>query len=67
MIEQIPEDDLDVFEKPAVANVATALPDGSQHITPAWLRPTLSQTRSMARHQGEAGLIEQALRPALPE
>jgi len=50
MIEQISEDGLDTFETPAVANVATVLPDGTPHITPAWLlgyRPSYPQYSSI--------------------
>lgn len=34
MAEQIPEDALDLFEKPALAHLATVMPDGSPHVTP---------------------------------
>lgn len=32
----IPDDFLDLFEKPAIATIATLLPDGRPHVTPVW-------------------------------
>ena len=37
MAEQIPVDALDLFEKPALANLATVMPDGTPHVTPVWV------------------------------
>ena len=37
MAERIPEDALDLFEKPALAHLATVMPDGSPHVTPVWV------------------------------
>jgi PPOX class probable F420-dependent enzyme len=37
MAEQIPEDALDLLEKPALANLATVMPDGTPHVTPVWV------------------------------
>lgn len=37
MAEQIPENALDLFEKPALANLATVMPDGTPHGTPVWV------------------------------
>jgi len=37
MAEQIPVDALDLFEKPALANLATVMPDGTPHLTPVWV------------------------------
>jgi PPOX class probable F420-dependent enzyme len=34
MAEPIPEDALDLFEKPALAHLATIMPDGTPHVTP---------------------------------
>lgn len=36
-MESIPEDKLDLFEKPAVATFASLLPDGQPHVTPVWV------------------------------
>ena len=37
MAEQIPVDALDLFEKPALAHLATIMPDGTPHVTPVWV------------------------------
>jgi Pyridoxamine 5'-phosphate oxidase len=37
MAEQIPVEALDLFEKPALANLATVMPDGTPHVTPVWV------------------------------
>lgn len=37
MAEPIPEDALDLFEKPALAHLATIMPDGTPHVTPVWV------------------------------
>lgn len=37
MSEQIPEKALDLFQKPALAHVATLMPNGSPQITPVWV------------------------------
>lgn len=37
MAEHIPEGALDLFEKPALANLATVMPDGMPHVTPVWV------------------------------
>ncbi len=37
MAEPIPEDTLDLFEKPALAHLATVMPDGTPHLTPVWV------------------------------
>lgn len=36
-MEQIPEDRLDLFEKPAVAIFCSLLPDGHPHASPVWV------------------------------
>ncbi|MFB6302862.1 MAG: PPOX class F420-dependent oxidoreductase [Haloferacaceae archaeon] len=33
----IPDDYLDLFEKPTFAHLATLLPDGAPHVTPVWI------------------------------
>lgn len=33
----IPESELDLFEKPTIAHVATVMPDGTPHVTPVWI------------------------------
>lgn len=33
----IPEDRLDLFEKPSIATFASTLPDGQPHATPVWV------------------------------
>ncbi len=37
MVEPIPENALDLFEKPALAHLATVMPDGTPHVTPVWV------------------------------
>ncbi len=37
MAERIPEDALDLFEKPALAHLATVMPDETPHVTPVWV------------------------------
>jgi PPOX class probable F420-dependent enzyme len=37
MSERLPEDFLDLFQKRALAHLATILPDGSPHVTPVWV------------------------------
>lgn len=37
MAEQIPENALDLFGKPALAHLATIMPDGTTHVTPVWV------------------------------
>lgn len=37
MSEAIPSAYLDLFEKPAVASLATLMPDGSPQLTPVWV------------------------------
>jgi PPOX class probable F420-dependent enzyme len=33
----IPDEFLDLFEKPTIAHVATVMPDGTPHNTPVWI------------------------------
>ena len=33
----VPEADLDLFERPTVAHLATLFPDGTPHVTPVWI------------------------------
>ena len=35
-MESIPDDTLDLFEKPAIATIATMLPNGHPQVTPVW-------------------------------
>lgn len=37
MVETIPEDFLDLFEKKTYAHLATLMPDGSPQVTPLWV------------------------------
>ena len=37
MPERIPNQALDLFEKPALANLATLMPDGTPQVTPLWV------------------------------
>lgn len=37
MSEPIPEKALDLFEKPALAHLATVMPDGTPQVTPVWV------------------------------
>ena len=37
MAEQIPQNALDLFQKPALANLATIMPDGTPQVTPVWV------------------------------
>jgi PPOX class probable F420-dependent enzyme len=37
MSEQIPPKALDLFQKPALANLATIMPDGTPQVTPVWV------------------------------
>jgi PPOX class probable F420-dependent enzyme len=37
MSERIPNNVLDLFQKPALANLATIMPDGSPQVTPVWI------------------------------
>jgi PPOX class probable F420-dependent enzyme len=37
MNKQLPQDYLDLFEKRALAHLATVMPDGSPHVTPVWV------------------------------
>src|SRR5437764_11433276 len=37
MAERIPETALDLFQKPALANLATIMPDGTPQVTPVWV------------------------------
>lgn len=34
---KIPENFLDMFDRPIIANLATLMPDGSPHLTPVWI------------------------------
>jgi PPOX class probable F420-dependent enzyme len=35
--QKIPENSLDLFKKPALANLATIMPDGTPQVTPVWV------------------------------
>jgi PPOX class probable F420-dependent enzyme len=35
-MEPLPDDKLDLFEKPAIATIATMLPNGQPQVTPVW-------------------------------
>lgn len=37
MAQQIPENALDLFEKPILAHLATVMPDGTPQVTPVWV------------------------------
>ena len=37
MIEHIPHEFLDLFEKPSLSHLATLMPDGSPHVSPVWV------------------------------
>ncbi|MEO8971243.1 MAG: PPOX class F420-dependent oxidoreductase [Ktedonobacteraceae bacterium] len=37
MSQQIPDKALDLFQKPALANLATIMPDGTPQVTPVWV------------------------------
>lgn len=37
MAERIPDNALDLFEKPALAHLATIMPDGTPQVTPVWV------------------------------
>jgi PPOX class probable F420-dependent enzyme len=37
MAEKIPSNALDLFQKPALAHVATIMPDGTPQVTPVWV------------------------------
>ena len=37
MAERIPDNVLDLFQKPVLANVATIMPDGTPQVTPVWV------------------------------
>ncbi len=37
MAERIPDNVLDLFQKPVLANVATVMPDGTPQVTPVWV------------------------------
>jgi PPOX class probable F420-dependent enzyme len=37
MAERIPNQALDLFQKPVLANVATLMPDGTPQVTPVWV------------------------------
>lgn len=37
MAERIPENALDLFQKPILANLATVMPDGTPQVTPVWV------------------------------
>ncbi|MFL5627881.1 MAG: PPOX class F420-dependent oxidoreductase [Ktedonobacteraceae bacterium] len=37
MAERIPDNALDLFQKPVLANIATVMPDGTPHVTPVWV------------------------------
>ena len=37
MAQQIPEKALDLFQKPALAHIATLMPDGTPQVTPVWV------------------------------
>jgi PPOX class probable F420-dependent enzyme len=37
MSERIPENVLDLFQKPALAHLATIMPDGTPQVTPVWV------------------------------
>lgn len=37
MSDKIPENALDLFQKPALANFATIMPDGTPQVTPVWV------------------------------
>jgi PPOX class probable F420-dependent enzyme len=37
MAEQIPQKVLDLFQKPALAHLATLMPDGTPQVTPVWV------------------------------
>jgi predicted pyridoxine 5'-phosphate oxidase superfamily flavin-nucleotide-binding protein len=37
VVERISENALDLFEKPALAHLATVMPDGTPHVTPVWV------------------------------
>lgn len=36
-MESIPDEKLDLFEKPSIATFASSLPDGHPHVTPVWV------------------------------
>ena len=37
MSERVPDNALDLFEKPALANFATVMPDGTPNVLPVWV------------------------------
>ena len=37
MSDRIPENVLDLFQKPALAHLATLMPDGTPQVTPVWI------------------------------
>ena len=37
MIQAIPREFLDLFEKPSLSHLATLMPDGSPHVSPVWV------------------------------
>ncbi len=37
MAERVPENALDLFQKPALAHLATVMPDGTPQVTPVWV------------------------------
>jgi len=37
MAESIPNEFLDLFEKPSLGHLATLMPDGSPHVSPVWV------------------------------